>query len=397
MRDFPLRTSFLGQNRKKLDNPTKHVTLTLMDQLPVTPRGSVKLKIAMEFCRFSGSPDSFRALLPGAMKGVGDKHNVYTPADIRRARLKLMGVEQEPVPKGRPPIIYARMTRGGVGKTTIAGNVAATIACMGHRVLLIDGDPQATLTSMFGINWAEDPNIFHIGGMLRAHADDVPIDWDNGKVIRSIYPDHMLDIIPADITLAGIEPWLTTLTNREACVNRLIEDNLTVFSRYDVIVIDSAPGTTQLSNALMYAARKVLAVVRPDGSTLKAMEVLSMDVRAMNKAFRELKIEVRIVANDYDSRIATCKIALDTLREAYQGKIDPNVIPRYASFVRQVDMFDDKKSGPILEREPNSPAAKAIIDLSRSLIGTFEVQLAGMLPVVPETPRRLRNIGRAAA
>jgi chromosome partitioning protein len=364
-----------------------------MSEFSSATRGAIKLKLALDFCRFSGSADSFRSLFPAAHKGAGDKHNVYTPADIRRARVKLMGADETMVrPQTLPPVIYARMTRGGVGKTTISSNVAATMACMGYKVLLVDADPQATLTSLFGVDWANE-DIVHIGNLLVANESGAAIDWT--AAVRSIY-DGMLHLIASDISLANVEPWLSSISNKEGAVARLFEDHLTFFCQYDVIVIDSAPGTTQLSNSLMYAARRVLAVVRPDGSTLKAMEVLTHNVKELNRAFRDLKITVRIVANAFDSRISTCRVSLDTLREAYQGLMDPNVIPAYASFVRQVDLFDDARSGPILEREPNSPGAKAIIDLTRSLIGYYEVRLAGMVPIVPDSPRR-RSGMRASA
>lgn len=367
----------------------------------VTPeiRGAIKLKQALDFCRYTGSADSFRVLFPSARKGAGDKHNIYTPADIRRARIKLMDANADAA-RGPtlPPVMFVRMTRGGVGKTTIAGNVAATMACMGHRVLLIDADPQASLTAMFGIDWANE-DVVHIGRLLKDFNDERDIDW--ASAVRPIYGDGMLDLIASDITLANVESWLSgnEVKMKETLVDRLFKDNLAFLSHYDCIVIDTAPSTSHLSNALMYASRKVLAVVKPDGSTLKAMEVLSHNIGEMHRAFKSegLKIGVRIVANAYDARIGTCRVSLETLRATYEGLIDPNVIPSYASFVRQVDLFDDAKSGPVLEREPLSAAAKAIIDLTRSLIGFYDVQLAGMIPVVPDVPRRSRQTSKAVA
>lgn len=355
------------------------------------PRGAIKLKLAMELCRWAGTPQSFRAYFPGPLKGSGSYHNVYTPQQIRQARLRMMGIDEDPwrPPESMPPIIYCRMAKGGVGKTTIAANIASCMAMQGHRVLMIDADPQASLTSMFGIDWTVE-QIRHIGHALRDHEQGYPVVFDE-SIIRPIYADGMLDLIASDITLANIESWLTTVLNREAVVERLFRAYVELWSAYDVIVIDSAPGSSQLSNALMYAAKSVLAVVMLDGQSIKAMEVLAHNIHELNRAYPDLKAGVHLVANGFDARQTTCQASLEILRAAYPGMIDPCIIPRYASFARQVSLYSDAESGPILEREPNSPAAKAIIDLTRSLVGYYDVKLANQIPVVPEPVRSRRR------
>ena len=344
-------------------------------------RGSVRLKLAMEFCKYSGSQGAFRNIFPWKTNQAGEYHNLYSPIDIRKARLQLMGVDIEPSRSinSIPPILYFRMAKGGVGKTTLAGNVAATLSSMGYRILMIDADPQSSLTSLFGIDWASE-DITHIGDLLKANENKKTINIQNS--VRSIYSDGMLDLIASDITLSNIDIWMTGLMNREASVKRLLENQAQFFSQYDAIVVDSAPGTTNLSNALMLAAESVVAVVKLDGQSLKAMEVLSMNMAEMNEAYPNIGVKARLIANGFDARITTCKEALDTLRATYSGLIDPNVIPQLSSFARQIDLADDNKSGPILEREPNSQAARAIIELTNSLLNYFDIYLAGLLPLV---------------
>ena len=355
------------------------------------PRGAIKLKLAMELCRWAGSPQSFRAFFPTPTKGGGAYHNVYTPLQIREARLRMMDIDEEPwrPMDSMPPIIYCRMAKGGVGKTTIAANLASCMAMQGHRVLMIDADPQASLTSMFGIDWTTE-KIRHIGHALRDHEQGYPVIFDE-TIIRPVYANGMLDLLASDITLANIESWLTTVMNREAVVERLFKAYVELWSAYDVIVIDSAPGSSQLSNALMYAAKRVLAVVMLDGQSIKAMEVLAHNIHELNRAYPGLQASVHLVANGFDARQTMCQASLEILRAAYPGMIDPCIIPRYASFARQVSLYSDAESGPILEREPNSPAAKAIMDLTRSLMGFYDVKLAEQIPVVPDTARHRRK------
>ena len=349
-------------------------------------RGVLKLKQAMDVCRWGGSKITFKALfdVDELTRDVHGQH-VYRALDIRKARILLSGLDAEPErPSTLPPVIYCRTAKGGVGKTTITGNVAASLAMQGYKVLMIDADPQASLTSLFGIDWAQE-QITHIGNLLQFQADPRNKLTDSAleAAIRPIYEGGMLDLIASDITLTHIDTWLLQQSYaREKLVHELMEDHRNVFSRYDVILIDGAPGTSQLSFAMMYAARNLLAVVSLDGQSIKAMEVLSTNVADITRAYPSENFSVRIVANGYISGVKTCAESLETLRSYYPGKVDPNIIPHAASFMRQISLADDSSSAPVVEKEPSSTAAKAILDLSQSLVGAYDIHLAGTLPIV---------------
>ena len=269
------------------------------------------------------------------------------------------------------------MAKGGTGKTTICGGVASALAMFGYKVLMIDGDPQASLTGLFGINWANE-NITHMGELMIKHYRKEPYSLTDS--VRPLYEGGMLDLIASDISLANTDSWLMPITNREFIFKKLLDANIDFFGQYDVIMIDSAPSTNLFTNTLMCACKKILAVVWLDSQSLKAMQVLATNVNELNDAFHNsgFHLDVHIVANGYHPSYAPCKEALSTLLSSYPQHINNVVIPHAISFMRQVDLFKEHESGTVLEREPSSIAARGIIDLAKSLVKEFGIKFNGV-------------------
>jgi chromosome partitioning protein len=337
----------------------------------------VKLKLAKEFVGFVGSSSEFRALMTNKISQ--NYHHSYIAADIRKAKLKHSGIDSSllKIEQQLPPIINCRMAKGGTGKTTICGGVASALAMFGYKVLMIDGDPQASLTGLFGINWATE-NITHIGNLMQKYSRKEPFNIE--EALKPMYEEGMLDLIASDISLANTDSWLMGVTNREFAFKKFLEGNVEFFSKYDVIMIDSAPSTNLLTNSLMCACKKILAVVWLDGQSLKAMQVLACNVNELNEAFHSIgfHLDVHIVANGYHPSYSTCKDAMTTLISSYRDKLNNTVIPHASSFMRQVELFKEEDNGTVLEREPNSLAARSIIDLSKSLIKEYDIKLSGI-------------------
>lgn len=345
----------------------------------------IRAGMAMEFCNFTGSLKEFKKHVPDNEALTRHETRYYTADEVRKAR-QSMGVIGTGKPLARAdlipntpcplmlPIIAVRMSKGGVGKTTIAANFASTLALMGHKVLMIDGDAQSSLTALYGIDWSVTP-VTHIGKLMQTAIKSKKVDIESA--IIPIYANGMLDLIASDITLAEAGSWLTTIPNREAALNRLFEQNSDFFSRYDCIIIDSAPGTDNLANTIMYAARRVLAPVWLDGQAIAAIEVLNNNISELNQAFASqgLKIETHLVANGYHAGYQTCKDSLARIAEQFGPVLDDNIIPHASGFMRQMSLYELTDSGPILEREPRSVGSRAIIDLTKSLIRLYGITL----------------------
>lgn len=324
-------------------------------------------------------PSLARLLLPE--EGFEDflasrKNQVLRPQDLRAARVERQGGDDGA--GARLPVhIPARMSKGGVGKTTVVGNLGSALAMMGHKVLMIDGDPQASLTGLMGIDWATE-ELTHIGELMRRSYRGLPVGLE--EAVKPIYPDGHLDLIAADITLADVDSWMMPAANREFIYNRMVSENAGFFRRYEVVLIDTAPSTSLLTNALMVSSSEILAVVMLDGQSLKAMQVLASNINELNRAYPDLNLGVYIIANGYHPSYGSCKEALATLGASYPEQLDDNILPFAASFRRQVSMVDDALTGTVLEREPASVGAKAIVDLAWSLVARYGISLGGHPP-----------------
>jgi chromosome partitioning protein len=307
----------------------------------------------------------------------------YSPEDIRRAKIAINNLD-ETIQNDRPPIINVRMAKGGTGKSLISGNISSAFAMLGYKVLAIDGDPQASLTNMLGVDSSSE-DIVHIGNLMEQFDTNNKISFDES--VRPIYPNNMLDLIPADITLTQTDSWLISRLGRDLIFDRLISNNHDFFNQYDVIVIDSAPGTTLLSFNLMSACKTILAVAWLDRESVKAMNLLFSNIIEINRAYPEKKIDIEIVANGYHPSYRHCKEALSILAETYKNLMNENVIPHYSGFVRQSSFLTEESKGPLIEQDPNSVGGRVILELAKSLLTRYGITLCGFNENIKPTLR----------
>ncbi len=346
---------------------------------------------------------SFKSTAIGGQDdGKGSYHYKYSLQDQRLLRLALAKHFNLVRPAGvLPPLFVGRIAKGGTGKTTTCGNVGAIEAQMGFRVLEIDGDPQASLTTLHGIDPNTTEDIITIGHMMdKTENGRKPNDDFVRSGIRQVYANGMHDIICSDITLADFDARMAGGAAPERKFMSFLNAHKKVFCEYDVIIVDCAPGSTLLSYNFMFAANKVLAPVWLEGQSLKALELLLSNISELNEIDNGGRT-IELVANGYHPTYKHCRDSLFTLQRVYG--LDPetgeplfpgcvlneNVIPQYAGFGRQVDVHNPEESQPLAEKEPNCDAVTALVDLTLSLNVKYGVMVASEAlasVAVPEFP-----------
>lgn len=321
----------------------------------------------------------------GREKPSGQHHMRYTPADIRAARYRYAGVDQPnsqslfPAAKPFPPLIVCRMTKGGVGKTSTSVNLAAALGMMGFRVLFIDADPQASASNLLGVDSNFSDDVTHIGGFLVKKSGTA--DPELSKAIMSIYEGGFLDLIPADITLTEADARMVTeMNSHERALKFLTRNGQYLNQNYDCIVVDTAPGTTPIGLAFTYASKdsaKFLTVVEPEGTCLRALESLNANLNEI-KVVTNADIRMEIVINRWHPSLKHVKENMGILYTKYGHCLNDTIIPQFSGFARQMDPNSSKESRPLVESDPSSVGAVAIIDLAKSIIHSFGITHPGL-------------------
>lgn len=345
---------------------------------PRTFRG-VRLKLAKEFAGFTDDDDrKFRSIAQCA--GVdttpapdSGAHKLYSPVEIRKIRRYLERGMLVAVDGTPPALMVFRITKGGVGKTTLCANVAVCLALFGFRVLVIDGDSQGSISHTLGYD-INRPDLVHIGTLLERMSRGHPTHISEAAV--PIYEGGMLDLIPADITLAN-EAWMYNDSMRGTMFERLMRREAAFFNRYDVVLVDCAPGTTMLANTFMAAAETVTAVVTPEPQALLGLRGLESNLAEINAGPRSDKTPagMHIVVNRFSSTVAPHAEAVDWLVREYGPFVNSNAVRTYVGFMREANASYFDLSIPHMEKEPASAGARSIIELSKSLVQLHGVKI----------------------
>lgn len=228
--------------------------------------------------------------------------------------------------------------KGGVGKTTTNVNLCAALALKGKKVLSIDIDPQGNSTSGFGVNKNE----------LEYTIYDVLIeDYDINKIICKTDIEN-LDLVPANIQLAGAEIELTNTRLRE----KTLKEKMNLIDRkYDFVIIDCPPSLGLLSLNALTASNTVLIPIQCEYYSLEGVGQLIDTVKLVRKNLNP-KLDIEgVLLNMFDGRTNLSVQVVEEVKKYFKDKVYRTVIPRSVrlaeapSFGQPIMIYDEKSKG----------------------------------------------------
>ena len=247
--------------------------------------------------------------------------------------------------------------KGGVGKTTTAVNLAASLAMTGHKTLLIDVDPQANATAYMGFN----PDELTCPTLYEALEGQIVL---RDTVLATDIPT--LKLVPSHINLIGLEVELLERKGRESALRKVIEP---IREEYDFIILDCAPSLGLLTINALTAADTVIVPVQPEYFALEGLGKLLGTIKLVqNTVNANLGIE-GFLFTIYDSRLKSHNQVIDEVRGQFEGKVFKTIISRHALFTEAPSYRK-----PAILHAPDTDAAGCYMNLAVELVNNNQVQ-----------------------
>lgn len=246
--------------------------------------------------------------------------------------------------------------KGGVGKTVSAFNLAYSLAEMGKKVLAVDFDSQANLTTCFGVEDAAAVPVT-IGDLMMAAIDEEELP-EPAEYIQS---RNGVDFIPSSMMLSAVDSKLRLEMGAEGMLGRILES---LREKYDVILLDTCPSLGALNINALAASDEVIITVNPQ---LLAMMGLQDFLRTVGKIRSRIngKLQVAgILLTMCDARTNLCKVITEEVAETFKGQIRifESMIPTTVKVGEAVYY-----SKPLLEYAPESKACLAYQNLAKEM------------------------------
>ena len=303
----------------------------------------------------SDSPLSDSPLSDSELSG-SDVGPGLAPSEVSSLDLTGRPVQEfpEPIPlvhHGPARVIALCNQKGGVGKTTTTINLGAALAEYGRRVLVVDFDPQGSLSVGLGVNPHDlELTVYNLLMQREVRHEDVLLKTN---VVG-------MDLLPGNIDLSAAEVALVSEVGREQALSRVLAPLL---SDYDIILIDCQPSLGLLAVNALAAADGVIIPLECEFFALRGVALLMDTIYKVQERINP-RLEVEgIVATMYDSRTVHSREVMARVVEAFGDKVFHTVISRTVKFPET-----NVAGEPITSYASNSPGAASYRQLAREVL-----------------------------
>ncbi len=248
-------------------------------------------------------------------------------------------------------VIAVANQKGGVGKTTTAVNLAACLASMGKRVLIIDVDPQGNTTSGLGIDKRRCEKTVY----------DCLINGESMEEVITATEYENLFVCPSNINLSGAEIDLISVMGRENQLKNAIKP---IKEDYDFIFIDTPPSLGLITINTLTAADSVLIPIQCEFYALEGVSQLTNTIKRVKEALNpSISIE-GILLTMYDSRTNLSIQVVDEVKKFFPNKVYKTIIPR------NVRLSEAPGFGqPVIYYDKGSKGSEGYMSLAKEMLG----------------------------
>ena len=257
----------------------------------------------------------------------------------------------------RGTIIALSNQKGGVGKTTTCANLGIGLAMEGKKVLVVDADPQSSLSISLGYPQPDQLPVTITDLMKKVILDKLITEGEG-----ILHQKEGVDLLPASIELAGLEASMVNVMSRETILRQVLNE---IGKPYDFILLDCMPSLGMLTINALAAADSVLIPVQAHYLPAKGLEQL---LQTISKVRRQIKPDLRIegiLLTMVDSRTNYARDISNLIRETYGGKLKVFATDIPLS-VRAAEISAEGKS--IYAHDPKGKVAAAYKELTKEVL-----------------------------